>query len=403
MLLPDESRASVALAELPRLHISPTAPAVLAPAERTGVQWSRLPVRAAGLRSPVRTGPVVVVNAGSGSWLRAASFSYVNDLFFFKHLNSDRDLTGAVRLELLIDPAGRAPLARLPGFVTLSVGADAYTPYIRDTTIYREPMAINRDDRPFASFVYLGLGYRSRLGSRGFGSADLRIGAFGTNLVSGGQTLIHKYLFPNAVTPQGWETQIEAGGRLGASLRAEGEVRLDRPRTEDRSGRLPHPVPTLVGGGMIGHEGTRIDAGLRVYWGGEPGFGEWGLASRSSSRRLRLAAMATARLRYWAHDSMLEGYGVLRPGPGVGPGASGSRYALSRGRDGSTNQIRAYVGLLDVQVSARWGRVGVSAKQQISTATFDIPALATRRDPRGRPYDASPLQHVGTVTGVLYF
>lgn len=136
------------------------------------------------------------------------SFLFENDLFY----NTDRDYSNGVQLAWTTDPADSLDwavgLARmLPFFarngevrMTYSLGQNIYTP--ADITNADPP----RDQRPYAGFLYGGVGVIDRSGNT-LDQLQVQLGVIGpASLAQESQTLTHRII--NGRKPMGWHYQL---------------------------------------------------------------------------------------------------------------------------------------------------------------------------------------------------
>lgn len=145
------------------------------------------------------------------------SFYLENDVF----ASQDRHYTSGLRLTWISRdlrdyqdnyPIGKwsyplikkLPIINEPGFqraIYVSLGQNIYTP----DDIYEEDLI--EDDRPFAGYTYLAIGFQSK-DSRRMNTLEFDLGIVGPlSRAEEGQKLSHQWL--GADEPQGWENQID--------------------------------------------------------------------------------------------------------------------------------------------------------------------------------------------------
>lgn len=254
--------------------------------------------------------------------IKGISISSSNDLFrlaaflpedkevsknFFQR-NSDMDYTGGLKIEILTDYLKISGRSNTKTYQRLFFGADVYTPFFKDTSIFDRDTSYNLSDRPHASFQYFGYG-TSGISQKGKYKWDLNIklGKIGGGKANSLQTGLHQDL-SFSPKPEGWGAQVANPGRLGWSVEYGGEWQLTK---EPKSIYLSVPFQLSLGSYM-----TYPKAGLRI-----------------SNREIKTInsnyIMAKNERRneyrfksfYWSfdvlytrmiHNTMLEGFGVVK-------------------------------------------------------------------------------------------
>lgn len=245
-----------------------------------------------------------------------------NDLFAYN--NQDMNYTGGGRFELTTDYLKMQLLPFLNKEKILSyqgvfVGFKAYTPFIRDTSIFKTETSFDVEDRPFASYSFIG---RSKYRIHSCGHMRLRsefkAGVIGGNIGNIVQSIIHRDQFVTSLKPYGWESQIANGGRFAWNLdqyfdfmlfSGNGDIfNLNR----ERNTWLNIPVMVDL---HLGNELTSFGGGI--------GFSNLSFKDRSGnedirpskSKKVRLNLSVNAKYSYVMHNSMLEGIGVFETFP----------------------------------------------------------------------------------------
>jgi hypothetical protein len=108
---------------------------------------------------------------------------------------------GTINRLLTIEKDG--PSGNTASFWTL--GSTNFTP---DNLLDPAPIP---NDRPYASLLYLGVGYQKVLTPRSAIETELQLGILGTNVGRWVQTKIHERCCPDKI-PMGWDNQIGDGG-----------------------------------------------------------------------------------------------------------------------------------------------------------------------------------------------
>lgn len=138
-----------------------------------------------------------------------------NDAFTFFD-NRDHEYTGGMRIEFITDYVGLKLLSfrrehRFLTYQAVFFGFELYTPDVLDI---RDVGDLNPNDRPFASFQYIG---RSRNILKYDGSyrstGELKFGVIGGEVSRNFQRIIHRDITDSS-NNNGWDFQIANGGRL---------------------------------------------------------------------------------------------------------------------------------------------------------------------------------------------
>ena len=147
--------------------------------------------------------------------LKGIRFYTDNDIFSFFD-NRDHEYTGGLRLELITDFFGLKLFSfrrdhKFLSYQSLMFGFELYTPNVIDVKNLND---LDKRDRPFASFQYLG---RSRniisLNGNYRSSGVLKIGLIGGDVSRNFQRLLHRDV-TDSDNNNGWDYQIANGGRL---------------------------------------------------------------------------------------------------------------------------------------------------------------------------------------------
>lgn len=245
-----------------------------------------------------------------------------NDLFAYN--NQDMNYTGGGRLEFTTDYLKMQLLPFLNKEKVLSyqgvfLAFRAYTPYIRDTSIFKNDTSYDVNDRPFASFSYIGRSkYRILSSGHIRMRSEIKIGFIGGNVGNIVQSVIHRDQFVLSRKPYGWDSQIAKGGRFAWNIdhyldlmlfSGQGDI-FNLHRTKPKWLNIP-----LMFDFHIGNELTGLGAGI--------GYSNMSFKDRSGnddvklprSKKMRILFYANARYNYVVHNSMLEGIGIFETFP----------------------------------------------------------------------------------------
>lgn len=250
---------------------------------------------------------------------------HIND-FLFPIYNDDRDLTGGFRFEVGTDllkmrvfnygdkwwnPNSRSWYS----YQAVFVGGEGYTPYLRDTMIFNTPTAVDSFDRPYGSFQYLGrVKYRISRHGRMRIKSEIKLGIIGGKFGQAIQSFIHRDVITSSFEPMGWKAQIANGGRLGWSIEHYLEYKLGVKNKYLK--RIFIPLETQIGSQL-----TAISSGICL---GNLNFkesGGWNWTFNRNTqhmpiRKLKFSDIVSVYnktlIRYVIHNTMLEGYGVLK-------------------------------------------------------------------------------------------
>jgi hypothetical protein len=245
-----------------------------------------------------------------------------NDLLAFTNL--DMNYTGGGRFEITTDYFKMQLLPFLSKEKILSyqgifIGFKAYTPYIRDTSIFKTNTSFDIDDRPFASFSFIGRS-KYRIHSSGYirHRSDFKMGFIGGNVGNIVQSIIHRDQFVLSLKPNGWESQIANGGRFAWNIDHYLEIMLFSGNGDifslNKRKYTWLNIPVLFEA-HIGNEITSLGAGIAIS--------NLGFLDRSGNediklpglKKVRLHISANAKYNYIVHNSMLEGIGIFNTFP----------------------------------------------------------------------------------------
>lgn len=217
-------------------------------------------------------------------------------------------------------------------------GFDVYTPYFKDTAVFKSLDSYNPLDRPHASFQYFGWSKKGiSLHDKYRWELTVKAGKIGGFAGEGFQTPLHQDI-TQSPKPVGWGAQIANGGRIGVSF--EGTYLW-----QIMSNKNAHGNWWIYGGHTIGTFKTGANAGLtfsnrplaklnpnfvikRKYFATNPYTGcrikNWMLTFFSN-----LVFQANFQSNFVQHNTMLQGYGIANTSEGKELTPK-SKYTLSR-------------------------------------------------------------------------
>lgn len=262
-----------------------------------------------------------------GKTLHAVIVSTDNDAFA-PLKNDDRNYTGGMRIELTTDLMKMRIITlwnrdRILSYQGVFAGGELFTPNISDTSIFKTPTSYDPNDRPFASYQYIGRSkYRMhyRLPLRLY--SEFSAGIIGSPNPSMVQALIHRDVTTIARKPYGWESQIADGGRFAWNGTLRFEAMLfshtgDIFNTTRKLSRTMQHKPineqlnfTGLAELNLGHRLTAANIGL--------GYSSQNFRKTNGNNQVKtnnnyFAFRFGGNLiyRYVVHNSMLEGFGIL--------------------------------------------------------------------------------------------
>lgn len=245
-----------------------------------------------------------------------------NDLFAFT--NNDMNYTGGGRFEITTDflKMRLLPFAnreKVLSYQGVFIGFKAYTPFIRDTSIFNTPTSFDVNDRPFASYTFIGRS-KYRIHSNGHMRlrTDFKVGVIGGDVGNIIQSIIHRDQFVSSLKPYGWDSQIAKGGRFAWNIDHYLDLMLFSGKGDifnlnrKKAGWLNIPIMMDA---HIGNELTAFGAGI--------GLSNLSFKDRSGNEdimmrqynKFRIIVSANAKYRYVLHNSMLEGIGIFETFP----------------------------------------------------------------------------------------
>ena len=298
-----------------------------------------------------------------------------NDLFAYN--NQDMNYTGGGRLEMTTDYLKMQLLPFLNKEKVLSyqgvfVGFRAYTPFIRDTSIFVNDSSYDINDRPFASFSYIGRAkYRIHSSGHIRMRSELKIGVIGGNVGNIVQSIIHRDQFVTSLKPNGWDSQIAKGGRFAWNIDHYLDFMLFSGKGDIFNLQRKKPawlnIPLMLEL-HIGNELTALGAGI--------GLSNLSFKDRSGNediklsktKKMRFLISADAKYSYVIHNSMLEGIGIFETFPNDDdPLAPKDVYRLS------ANEVVRHLFFAEIFIGLRIKKATVYWKLTINSKEYNKP------------------------------
>lgn len=358
----------------------------------------------------------------SDKWLKGFYFEHGNDMF--SAYNNDRDMTGSFRFEFITDQFKMRIFAgehwwnlnsrSWYTYQTIFAGGEGYTPYLRDTTIFNSPTAVDSNDRPYAAFIYYGYSKHRVFRNGKFRmNSRIKVGTIGSAQAGGLQSIIHRDLNAGAYTPNGWDSQIAKGGRIAIQYELMHEYailgkewlvcRALRDKFDNQLQKFPKFINLSIFDEIkYGHDMTSVGAGFNI---GTCDFKKSGdyiipmAAGKNKYKNLGLALNYRFTYRHVFHNSMLEGYGITSHVKDEDPSSPTDNYILTR------NQIKPWVQIHEAQISFKLRYVSILYKATFISPEYDLP-VNTMTYQYGESgftsnHNSSAWNHFGTV-GFLF-
>lgn len=264
--------------------------------------------------------------------------------------NGDMDYTGSLLIEVATDYLKVNRKRSLKTYQRLMYGSDAFTPYFKDTSVFKTDTSFNPLDRPHGSFQYAGYGISGLSWNNHFRwDINFKFGKIGGNRANGLQTVLHQDI-SYSPRPQGWGAQIANEGRLGFSLEYRPEWMIGSLSTgninqPNQSGfYFSVPVDLSLGTYMT-YAGAGIAVSNRNFYDMNSNF----VISRGSRANKYWYFGMSSILRYVVHNTMLEGYGLFKTTEDLNDAFTpASRYYLNR------SQVSPWVLLTRLTVSRQF-------------------------------------------------
>jgi len=180
------------------------------------------------------TQPWYNYNTVEKEFIKGIQIESSNDLFRPGIIqgNSDVDYTGSLKISITTDFFKMNGLWPTQSYQNIIYGAEVYTPFFKDSTVFFNDTSYSEQDRPHASFQYIGYefnGLSSNYKSRW--SFSTKAGIIGTRFGYNFQYFLHRDISLSPY-PYGWDSQIGNNGRLGLQLNGKYEYLL-RPKLAD--------------------------------------------------------------------------------------------------------------------------------------------------------------------------
>jgi len=358
--------------------------------------------------------------------IKSVYAEHTND--FFSIHNNDRDLTGAFRIEVATDIFKLRLFSSFSdkwwnlnsrswySYQSIFFGGEGYTPYLRDTSIFKASKSFDPDDRPYASIQYIGRAkYRIYRHGQFRIFSQFKFGSIGSATPDNVQSTIHRDITIGSYKPQGWGAQIAAGGRIAVSYEIEPELMIISKNwlisrkwsdvTEIKGWGWINL--SMFGEGKFGHEMTSVGAGLNFS---NRNFKESGgilmpFVSREPKSFVSFLKKTSFNIkgqyRYVIHNSMLEGYGITKRTADEAPSSPTDPWFLRR----DLGQIKPHVFILELTLTFRFKYCGLVLKQNLMSPEFNMP-VNSKQYKFGEGafpgnHNTSPWNHIGTI-GLIF-
>ncbi len=361
---------------------------------------------------------------------------------FFSLYNDDRDMTGAFRFEFGTDLFKLRLMRNFKQWIpslngrsifsyqSFFIGSEGYTPYLRDSVIFNKPESFDPDDRPYASFLYIGRA-KYRINARGTFRmlAEFKLGMIGSEDPGKVQSLIHRDITIGSYKPNGWQAQIASGGRLALNINYEPEFMLfsknwliNRKITNNTREKLHErrKIRDAQANGNFGdelwnvslpvelkygHDLTALGVGLRlstINFKKSGAFNFRNMTKHSDKwwqhilKRNAIVLDGKIAYRRVIHNSMLEGYGIVKHNIDEDASSPKDVHFIQ------PKQINRNLFIAEFAVILKMKYGGLVFKQQYMSPEYDMPVntkIYPNSDKRGVPgkHNKSPWNHVGTL------
>ena len=318
----------------------------------------------------------------SKKWIRGVYVDHGNDfLSLASWYNDDRDMTGSFRIEIATDQFKMRVFdgysnqkfnlnsRNFYSYQSIFFGGEGYTPYLRDTTIFNSSTAVDTNDRPYAAFQYVGRAkFRVSRHGKFRMMNQFKIGTIGSTRPGIIQSVIHRDVTIRSYTPNGWGAQIANGGRIGFSVEYYPEWMLTHLRSRNGINlsvfsELKYGTDMTSAGIGFGYsnKGFLQSGGINLPF-----------VDRSSTtfkEFLRFNIIYTGRVSYRRviHNSMLEGYGIIKHRIDEDPTSPIDVYHLQ------PDQMKRNVFISEFSLNIRFNYCGLVLKQVIMSPEYDLP------------------------------
>ena len=249
-----------------------------------------------------------------------AKLTTANDLFMWpfsgikKLKNYDMDYTGALNVKIATDFLSAYRRRPTLSYQTVEFGFDVWTPYFKDTTIFDSFDSFNPDDRPHASFIYVGWNKNGLSKYHNYRwTTKVRVGTIGGQIGEIFQTGLHQDI-SNSPEPKGWDAQISNGRRIGLDLGYKGEYNIVVFKKRDKKSFLKlnlQPGLELNMGTYMTYISPTLKIGNRNFLlqNADDIYYRYSLSSANIWQNL--SWKIEYQPRFVVHNTMLEGYGII--------------------------------------------------------------------------------------------
>lgn len=270
--------------------------------------------------------------------------------FFFGN-NHDRDMTGAFRMDIYTDffqlrfnsiftsfcKKAWNTIARKHHWSRLIADEDPFytyqhlfvtgfglTPMLRDTAVFRTVNSFDPQDRPYASYIGIGVS-KNRIHRKGVYRSyqEWSIGKIGSGSPYGIQAALHRDLIDASLNPNGWGAQIAGttspmrkSGRLGAQYTVRHDLLFvsSNPNITYFNNKWVPKWLNLYFTGQVnfGCNLTGLDLGIgftNYLFTDQNGSGLVKKDKQWSSKKWRPSIYGAFYFRWVQHNSFLEGFG----------------------------------------------------------------------------------------------
>ncbi|NOQ75727.1 MAG: DUF2219 family protein [Crocinitomix sp.] len=230
--------------------------------------------------------------------------------------NNDMDYTGALKIGLVTDYLKINRNRPIKSYQTVYFGAEVFTPYFRDTSIFNVDTSFNPFDRPHASFQFFG--FETNALSRNYRfrwNIAINVGKIGGKKADDLQTALHQDLTISP-RPQGWGAQVANTGRFAFNVYYKPEFLLFKRNFNKLTEKTLDIYPSIIGDFAIGSFQTYTGIGIQLsnknFYSSNQNFMSTRnrIGNNTLFRFKHVTILTNFSMKYSIHNSMLQGFGI---------------------------------------------------------------------------------------------
>lgn len=339
-------------------------------------------------------------------WFKGFQIEHANDLLHFGMFqkNNDMDYTGGLKFSIITDLLKLDLFNPTQSYQLITYGGEVYTPYFKDTSLFKTADATNPLDRPHGSFQFIGLEnhaigkyYKSRR------TSNIRLGIIGSPFGYNFQFYLHRDLSVSPA-PIGWDAQIGFPGRLALQGNYKYERLLDGKQADPAKSNRLRIVPSFSIEAAAGHFMTYLESGFNLSTHNFREKNQINIVSKAyTTKRTQVIKKAVfyadlnITVRGVIHNAMLDGFGLFVTGEENPLAfAKKSKYFLPRSR------VRPLVLFTNLSFGWQLSKFNVFYKYSIKSPEYNSSGLLDAVNKKGENISPTAYWHHYGSLGISF-